>query len=229
MTGCAAAAQNSLIDHAQMREFSDYCRALLAAKNGDLSFQQELLAHGSEASAHMDRVLLDMPLLSSGFALMAKEYTLADLKSLRERGDLSVELSTKLVQNVVGLATQLFANLPSSVRPPRGAGMRDAFLFRYALCTHILIVKASADTPKTNREKLRNDMVSVNFATFATYFDGLMTADKEAAEICEDAEFFLREVFALPPWPLRVSIAIVQGFGFLLDSSRRENKDGTRI
>ena len=104
--------------------------------------------------------------------------------------------------------------------------MRDAFVFRYALCTHILIVKASAGTPKTNREKLRNDMVDVNFATFATYFDGLMTADKKAAEIYADAELFLREVFALPPWPLRVLIAIAQGFRLLLDSFWRQNKDG---
>jgi hypothetical protein len=158
LTGRAAAARESLIDKTQTREFSDYCRALLAAKNGDPSFQQELLEHGREASAHMDRVLLDMPSLSSSFVAMAKAYTPAELKYLRERADSSSELRTKLVQNVVGLATQLFANLCFAMQP-RGARMRDAFLFRYALCTHMLIVKASAGTPKTNREKLRNDMV----------------------------------------------------------------------
>jgi hypothetical protein len=67
----------------------------------------------------------------------------------------------------------------------------------------------------------------VSFATFATYFDGLMTADKKAAEIHADAEFFLREVFALPPWPLGVAIATVPGFRLLLDSFRRQNKTRT--
>jgi len=224
MSGRAEAVQESLVDKTQTRDFSAYCRDLLAAKNGDLSFQQGLLEHGREASAHMDRVLQDMPLLSSGFALMAQEYTLAELKNLRERGELSSELRTKLVQNVVGLATQLSANFPSSMVRSRSARMRDAFLFRYALCTHILIVKASGGTPKTNREKLRNDMVDVNFATFATYFDGLMTADKKAAEIFADADFLLRDVFALPPWPVRAFIPLARGFRLLLDSLRRKNK-----
>jgi len=87
-----------------------------------------------------------------------------------------------------------------------------------------LIVKASGGTPKTNREKLRNDMVDVNFATFATYFDGLMTADKKAAEIFADADFLLRDVFALPPWPVRAFIPLARGFRLLLDSLRRKNK-----
>jgi len=87
MSGRAEAVQESLVDKTQTRDFSAYCRDLLAAKNGDLSFQQGLLEHGREASAHMDRVLQDMPLLSSGFALMAQEYTLRRIeKFARTRG-----------------------------------------------------------------------------------------------------------------------------------------------
>jgi hypothetical protein len=38
-------------------------------------------------------------------------------------------------------------------------------------------------------------MVDVNFATFATYFDGLLTDDKNAGDIYADGKFLLKEVF----------------------------------
>jgi len=51
-----------------------------------------------------------------------------------------------------------------------------------------------------------------------------MTADKKAAEIFADADFLLRDVFALPPWPVRAFIPLARGFRLLLDSLRRKNK-----
>jgi hypothetical protein len=61
---------------------------------------------------------------------------------------------------------------------------------------------------KTKPEKLRNDVIDINFAAFATYFDGLITSDKRAAQIYEEADFLPREVFAMPPWWLRVLLSI---------------------
>jgi hypothetical protein len=46
---------------------------------------------------------------------------------------------------------------------------------------------------KTKPEKLRNDVIDVNFAAFATYFDGLITSDKRAREIYAEAEFLLEK------------------------------------
>jgi len=48
----------------------------------------------------------------------------------------------------------------------------------------------------------------MNFAAFATYFDGLLTSDKRAHEIYVEAEFLLREVFAMPPRWLRILLSI---------------------
>ena len=75
LNGHAAALLEPLIDEVQTRDFSEYCQHLLAAKGGDLSLQGQLLEHGREATAYIERMLNDMPTLSSGIDLMAKTYS----------------------------------------------------------------------------------------------------------------------------------------------------------
>ena len=85
LSGRAAVSQKSLIDRVQTDEFSGYCRELLAAQNGDVSLQLQLLKNGREATAYIDRMLLDMPKLSQGIDQIAKSYSAAELKILRNR------------------------------------------------------------------------------------------------------------------------------------------------
>jgi hypothetical protein len=210
LEGQAATLQDPLIDEIQTREFSEYCQHLLAAKRGDLSLQQQLLEHGREATAHIDRMLLNMPTLSSGIDLVEKTYSPAELKILRRREEHTPQMREKLVQNVLLLAGYLFKDYPGVTELPRGPEVRNTFIFRYALCGYVSILKRIADggAGQTKPDKLRNDVIDVTFSAFATYFDGLLTADKRAGEIYAEADFLLREVFAMPPWWLRILLSI---------------------
>jgi hypothetical protein len=82
LNGRTAASLKPLIDEAQTGKFSEYCQHLLAARGGDLSLHGQLLEHGREATAHIDRMLKDMPTLSSGIDLMAETYSPEELKIL---------------------------------------------------------------------------------------------------------------------------------------------------
>ena len=210
LSGRDAALQEPLIDEVQSREFSEYCQHLLAAKRGGRSLQGQPLEHGREATAHIDRMLMDMPTLSSGIDLMAKTYSPAELQILRRREKHTPQMRERLVQNVLLLAGQFFKEHPSVTEWPRGTEVRNTFIFRYALCGYLSILKRIEDggAAKTKPEKLRNDVIDVNFAAFATYFDGLITSDKRAGEIYTEAEFLLREVFAMPPWWLHILLPI---------------------
>jgi hypothetical protein len=210
LNGRAAASLAPLIDEVQTHEFPEYCQHLLAAKGGDLSLQEQLLEHGREATAYIERMLNDMPTLSSGIDLIAKTYSPAELKILRRRERHTPQTHERLVQNILLLAAQLFKEHPSVTEWPRGLEVRNTFIFRYALCGYVSILKRIEDggAGKTKPEKLRNDVIDVNFAAFATYFDGLLTSDKRAGEIYAEAEFLLEEVFAMPPWWLRVVLSI---------------------
>jgi hypothetical protein len=210
LTGRAAASLEPLIDTTQTREFSHYCHDLLAAKKGDLSLQRQLAERGREATAHIDRMVMDMPTLSSGIDLMAETYTPAELKILRRREQHTPQMRERLVQNVLSLTEQLFKEQPGATGLPGRPELRNTFIFRYALCGYVSILKRIADggAGTTSPEKLRNDVIDVNFAAFATYFDGLLTTDKRAGEVYAEAESLLREVFAMPSWWLRVLLSI---------------------
>jgi hypothetical protein len=43
-------------------------------------------------------------------------------------------------------------------------------------------------------EKIRNDLVDGNFATFATYFDGLLSMDEKARRIYQQAAIVLESI-----------------------------------
>jgi hypothetical protein len=212
LSGREAASPKSLIDQTQTREFPDYCRGLLAAQRGDPQLQQQLLEHGREATAHLERWLQDMQTMSLGIEQMmtwiTKTHSQAELKILRRRENYTPDMREKLIENILMFAKELFKGHPDVTKLPELPEARDTFLFRYALCTYVLILKAiEGGGVKRNPEKLRNTMVDANFAAFATYFDGLMTRDKIANDLYADADVLLREIFARPPkwlaWLLR--------------------------
>jgi hypothetical protein len=109
-----------------------------------------------------------------------------------------------MIQIVFMLTKEMYSQHPDAVKPPDTLDIHDSFIFRYALCTYLLILKAvRTGGVKTNPRELRNDVIDTNFATFATYFDDLMTKDELPSQIYADAKFLLREVFGRPPAWLR--------------------------
>jgi hypothetical protein len=221
LQGRTAARQDSMIDETQTLAFAEFCQHLIVAKRGDPSLQQQLLENGREATAHIDKMLGDMPTLASGIDLMTKACSPAELEILRRRERptpkileeliQNPQMLRKLIQNVCAMAAHLFKDHPSVTKWPQLPEVRDTFIFRYAICGYVSILKRIGDggAGKTKPENLRNnDVIDVNFAAFATCFDGLLTADMRAAEIYAGAEFLLREVFAMPPWWLRLWLSL---------------------
>ena len=112
-----------------------------------------------------------------------------------------------LTKNVLALAAELFKTNPKPIELPRLVQARNAFIFRYAVCSYVSILMRieSGGAGRTKLDRLRNDdVIDVNFSAFATYFDGLLTADRRSAKIYAGAQFLLREVFAMPPLWLRL-------------------------
>ena len=152
---------------------------------------------------------------------MARTFTPPELEILRRRDRPMVEIFEQLVQNpqmfrniiqnVTLIAALFFKNHPGLTEWPKLPEARNTVIFRYAICGYVSILMRIGDggAGKAKPENLRNnDVIDVNIATFATYFDGLLTADTRAAEIYAAAEFLLHEVFGMPPWWLRVWFAL---------------------
>jgi hypothetical protein len=195
-----AARPDGLVDFDQTRGFPTFCRRLAQAKRGDRPLQMQLEQSGREAAAHMDRILGDMLQLNLGIEQIAETYSIEELKILRRREPFTPKMGNKLVHQVRLLAGELFSKHPQVVEVRSGPEMRDTFIFRHAICAYVLGLRAIEDgaAGRAKPQKLRNDSVDVTFATFATFFDGLLSADKKAQGIYVEAAFLLGEIFAMP-------------------------------
>ena len=200
LKGRQSGLQRRMIDEGQTKGFSLYCRRLEAAKRGDVDLQHQLLDYGRAADAQMARMLADAKKFPASLELVASTYTKQELQILRRDVPYTDDLFEKVAKNILTLAAMMFANHPSVPKLPPASELPYTFIFRSALCAYLLALRwvSVGGASRVKPERIRNDLVDVSFATFATYFDGLLTADTKAAEIHRDADFLLRNVFITP-------------------------------
>jgi hypothetical protein len=193
--------QRQLIDDDQTSGFAEYCTSLSAAKAGDMCFQEQLLIHGREATAHMERMLADAPTFARGIDGITDIFTATELRALRTRAAFTHAMLEKITKGILTLAAFLFSDHPGITRLPDAADLPGTFIFRTALCGYLLAVRwiEVGGASKVNPERMRNDLVDINFAAYATYFDGLLTADKKLDNIYQDAVYLLGALFVAPP------------------------------
>jgi hypothetical protein len=193
--------QRQLIDEDQTIGFAEYCAFLGAAKGGDTFFQKQLLIHGREATAHMERMLADALTFARGIDGIADIFTASELKALRTRAAFTPAMLEKVTKGILTLAAFLFSDHPGITRLPDAVDFPGTFIFRTALCGYLLAVRwiEVGGASNVKPEKMRNDLVDINFAAYATYFDGLLTADKKLDDIYQDAVFLLGALFVAPP------------------------------
>lgn len=193
LKGRSAGLQRRMIDGKQTREFGEYCKHLRAAKRGDLFFQEQLLRLGRDATAHMDRMLTDAADMPNILDEVAETYTKTELRVIRTGAAYTEQMTDKLIKDILLLALCLFRDHPRVTKLPNAKELPNTFIFRTALCGHLLSLRwiAVGGARNIKPEKMRNDMVDINFAAYATYFDGLLTADKKLNEIHEKAAYLL--------------------------------------
>jgi hypothetical protein len=192
--------QARMVDHEQTSGFADWCKGLEKAQLGDVALQKQLLDAGRDASAHLDRMLADAKTYADNVEVAAKNYDAAQLKILRANKPYTSELIDKVIDNILNLAALLFAGHPKIVKLPPAMELPNTFIFRYALCGYLLALRwiEVGGAKNVKVERLRNDMVDASFAAYATYFDGLLSADIKATELYRDAKVLLKRAFVGP-------------------------------
>jgi hypothetical protein len=197
LRGRSKGLQRRMIDRDQTEGFKHYCEMLERGKRGDRSVEKAILAHSKAANAHMDRVMADVADLPAVFADISDDFTADELAIFRKRMPYSNELFDKLVKSTMTLAATLFKKQANAKWPPLHE-LANTYPFRFALCAYLLFERWIADgRPKMIKAaKLRNDVIDMSFATYGTFFDGLLTADRKLGEIYRDAASLLRIIEA---------------------------------
>jgi hypothetical protein len=196
LRGRPAGLQRRMIDDAQTRGFQTYCVALHTAKRGNESARKQLLEYGREADAHLNRMLVDAMTMPDIINDIATSFSGDELKIIRNGKPFSGSLIAKVLENVVMIARSLFQQHPNATIVADADELTNTFLFRFALCSFIWALDwIAVGGPKSVKaEKIRNDIVDVNFATFATYFDSLLSMDNKTMRIYVRALFVLEAI-----------------------------------
>ncbi len=152
----------------------------------------------------MARILADAGAMPSVLEDIAKTYTTNELRQLRQKDSpYPVTLIDKTIKHVMTMAIILLGNHSQVSAFPNAKEAPDRFIFRLSLCCFLLALRwiAVGGAANAKPERLRNDMIDVNFATFATYFDGLLTEDKKLASLHLEARIWLEQVFSVREGP----------------------------
>jgi len=182
-----------MIDLQQTAEFPKFVKDLQRARTGDAVIRDQILSHGREAIRHLETMRAELSKLGQIFHSIAKSFTKEERRIFRLREPFPTDLVERIIDDVMQMAVFSFKTHPYARRTPKSTEIGNTFIFRHCLCGYMLALDWSGVGGATDvrPEKIRNDVVDANFATYATFFDGFLSGDQKAVRIYDDAMGFL--------------------------------------
>lgn len=190
MDGNPAGMLFKLIDRQQTRDFEPYCQTVVNAPMSP-ELEAHFAMHRTNARAHVDALLPEARKMMRLFETWDREFTPAQIRSLRgivgSGRRLSPELQKLTVEKAFKLGGGLFvahgvdrAKIPSTL-----AEMANLLAVRYGFMTVALYVhmRSASSMAPTNDKRVLNQLMDLKIAAQATYFDGFMTNEKDLDRI----------------------------------------------
>lgn len=200
LRGRESGLQRRFIDPQQTSEFPQFIQQLKqieSTSHNRTPLLKGLRDHEEAATAYFQRMLNGT--FDIGFAIenIKKQYSKEELNFIRKNEVPPVALINKITIGVFDLAAIIHGKYPYGNLKPRSHEFQNTLIFRLSLCTYLLSLKwaANGGIMKMSQEKVRNDLVDMYFVAYATFFDGLMTAEKKVLSIHQDARFWLSMLY----------------------------------
>ena len=197
-TSAYATTPAALIDKKQTREFGRFCEGVRLAIEGRApDLEEQLLAKNHVANSNFTRLRADAEFGGPAIRAIAAQCDPALLKQLRTHAPVSSDGAEAIATGIMLVAAVLFRDHPDVETVPSGETLPNSLLFRNALAAYLLALRWISDggidsVPTTT---LANDLVDVTHVAYATYFDGVLSADRKLNELHEEANWLLRNVF----------------------------------
>ncbi|SNR88024.1 hypothetical protein SAMN04488503_1685 [Humidesulfovibrio mexicanus] len=192
--GKAAGLQRRLIDTRQTRDFQKFAKQIQQAQSGDRLLQQELFLLSKKACENIKRILRDAESMAPAFDIFAKTYSAEERNILRTDQAFTQSMLDKSMRHIMEIAVTLFSKHPRVVTLPNINELANTFIFRVSLCTYLLALEwgVKGGAQQARPKKIRNDLIDMHFAAYATFFDGFLSADAKANRIYNIAMFYLK-------------------------------------
>jgi hypothetical protein len=197
LSGRRKGLQRRLIDESQTQGFAEYVRALQLAKAGDARLQAQIQSLGQSANEHFDKMRDEATNMRSAIEVLGSHYKKEERAVLREKEEYTPEVIGKLVQTVMEMTAVIFRNSPLGRWPPTYVELSNTFVFRVTFSIYLLGLRrfAQGGLGGMSSEKLRNDFVDMMLVAYGTYFDGLMSSDKNVNYMYQETSLLLSALF----------------------------------
>lgn len=186
--------QRRLVDKNQTAFFGTFCDKVEGAKNGDQLLQKQLKGKCEAAVMDLKKIVKNQETFTANLIEHAKNYTEAELKILRKGEPITPELLSKITDHIFKLLLWLVATHHYFKRLPDFKTLPNAFLFRFAVAGYVIALRCIKEggAEGASAENIGSQMVDAMFATYATYFDGILTKDRRCQEICDTTNDVLK-------------------------------------
>jgi hypothetical protein len=193
----AEAHRELLLDKNQTNDFRHF--SSLSKMTGVLhpNVVQMVDRNGAEAQYRLARIREDEEKMYAGLIAMQDDFSERERKMIRKGLAMKEELiAGKICGNARSFAVELASAHPSLRYIPFETINIEAFVFRYALCAQLLLVKWIKDNSPNllGSKRIVNDQIDIIFATCALYYDGLLTKDNRLSAIYTDARMLLSRI-----------------------------------
>ena len=180
LSGSSKGLQRRFVDFPQTNEFLLFCKNLKTAHLGSTPLIDQLNALGVEANTHFHRMDSSARGFADSSVEIAKLFTKIEMHQIINDQRYTQSLLWKIFDKTIDLSAFIFNRHPSVKRIPSKNELINTYIFRSALCNLILGFRYASvgGVPGKSVGRIRNDMVDANFATYATFFDGLLSNDE---------------------------------------------------
>lgn len=188
---------SSFIDVNQTKHFGQSCEVINEARKGNPYAIDSIVEHGKKATAEMERLRKDAARILEGIEAVIGAYNPDHLKILRKGAPITEELANRIVRDILMITALLIKAHPDTVLMPTARQLRNTYIFRFSLCAYLLTLDwiERGGPYKVKLERIRNDFIDMSYATYATFFDGIISKDKKLNRVYQMALYFLKAVF----------------------------------
>lgn len=197
LSGRVKGLQRRLVDEAQTQDFPEYVRALRLAEAGNSKLHAQIRNLGELSNEHLEKMREAAEPIRGAVAVLGANYSKEERALLRSKEQYTPELIDKIFSTVLEMAANIFKDSPHVRKFPSYAELPNTFIFRATFATYLLGLRrfASGGLGELSAEKLRNDCVDMMFVAYGTYFDGIMSSDKNVNYMFTETCLLLSSLF----------------------------------
>ncbi|WP_340588676.1 hypothetical protein [Erythrobacter alti] len=186
-----------MIDAKQTAAFQTFNQFLGDAQKGGRE-RAYIEASQKEAEDNLAFLLENAKQFPRIFDRLTSLFSKEQIIELRDRLPRSSETQGKLIDLMFEQTRVLYEHggIEKHYWPKTVGDAINLFPFRYSLCVTLLFSHWVAEGKQMEKkpEKIVNDIVDVNVAATATYFDGIMSNDASVSSLHSEARYILSQI-----------------------------------